>query len=45
MCVVEFVCFSSLICGSEGSLDVLVIVGSDGNVVFFGLRFSFYYFL
>ena len=43
--VVEFVCFSSLSCGCEGSLDVWVIVGSDGNVGFLGLRFSFYYFL
>ena len=42
VCVVEFVCFSSLSCGCEGSL---VIVGSDGNVGFLGLRFSFYYFL
>ena len=45
VCVVEFVCFSSLSCGCEGSLDVWVIVGSDGNVGFLGLRFSFYYFL
>ena len=44
-CVVEFVCFSSLSYGCEGSLDVWVIVGSDGNVGFLGLRFSFYYFL
>ena len=37
--VVEFVCFSSLSCGCEGSLDVWVTVGSDGNVGFLGLRF------
>ena len=37
VCVVEFVCFSSLSCGCEGSLDVWVIVGSDGNVGFLGL--------
>ena len=43
--VVEFVCFSSLSCGCDGSLNVWVIVGSDGNVGFLGLRFSFYYFL
>ena len=43
--VVEFVCFSSLSCGCEGSLDVWVIVGSDGNFGYLGLRFSFYYFL
>ena len=45
VCVVEFVCLSSLSCGCEGSLDVWVIVGSVGNVGFLGLRFSFYYFL
>ena len=37
VCVVEFVCFSSLSCGCEGSLDVWVIVGSVGNVGFLGL--------
>ena len=45
VCVVEFVCFSFLSCGCEGSLNDWVIVGSDGNAGVLGLRFSFYYFL
>ena len=35
--VAEFVCFSSLRCGCEASLDVWVIVGSVGNVGFLAI--------